>query len=104
MEGASLAGLVEVIHLRVAVFPAEMDRVSGLRPGEVLVEMAGNIVASGRRGYAQRIEAAAPGGEADAGAGGGDEEVRRAGERGRRHTVLSPNPIAVEVRVLVVKT
>jgi len=44
-DSATLARLIEIVHLRLAEFAAELELVSALGPGQGFVEVARNVVA-----------------------------------------------------------
>jgi hypothetical protein len=50
--------LVELINLRLAIFTAKTKLVAAQRPGERLIEMAGNVVAAFRRRLADDFKSA----------------------------------------------
>jgi len=48
VDGSALSGLIEVVDLGLTDFTSKMQLMCALRPGEIVVEMSGDVIPSRR--------------------------------------------------------
>jgi len=81
------------MHLRLAEFASEVELIGALGPGEIFIQMTGNIGAALGRGHSEWIESCTAGRKRAAVGRGSDDQVGRARNGGAG---IEPQPTGIE--------